>query len=340
MKKPILTRNEVSSDIPLLLSTTLALLIVQPTFALNTGDDIGMFNSISVTRKAREAAKQAENGQWPQALDAYRQAIDKDPEARDLNYGVYNSAVHVQNWNIAGQALEKIFEFEPAAKSHLKAEYGQVLTNQGRYDEAVPILKLALASPQSDQNYLADKIRALMTKTARVVVKESVPLTPEQLKDLAKREAPPEVPHPPAIPNDPSSVQKSALAKSFENAFSYSEFIAICSFENYEKSDSITFFHPPRAHFHIDKILKGPGLNKEMPVRFEFHDKTATEKPEGWNFSENLMPKKGSKWLIFSDGIPTNGTFETFRGNYGRMEATAENLDQIYRVMELHRGQQ
>ncbi len=77
-----------------------------------------------------------------------------------------------------------------------------------------------------------------------------------------------------------------------------------------------------------------------MPVRFEFHDKTAKDKPDGWEFSEKIMPAKGSKWILFTDAtIPTNGAFETFRGNFGRMEATKENLDQIYRVLALHQGQ-
>ncbi len=328
--------------VPLLVAT-LSLAISFPAMALDGVDDVGAFNSITVTRKAREAAKQAESGQWPQALDAYRQALGLDPNANDLNYGLYNSAVHVQNWNLAGLALEKIFEFEPGAKPHLKAEYGQVLTNQGRFDEAVPVLKLALASPDSDQNYLGNKIKELMTKTARVVVKESVPLTAEELEALRNKEAPRVIPQVPIIRGTDVNVQKSKSAKSFENAFSYSEFIGICTFENYEKSDDISFFNPPRAHFHIDKILKGPNLNKEMPVRFEFHDKTATEKPEGWEFSDSMMPKKGSKWILFTDAaIPTQtaqNSFETFRGNYGRMEATKENLDEIYRVRALHQGQ-
>lgn len=204
----------------------------------------------------------------------------------------------------------------------------------------MPVLKLALASPDTDGNFLDQKIRALLTKTAKVVIHESIPLTPAQLNALAAKEAPPSVPTRIIACPGISSVEKSAAAKSFENAFSYSEVIAICTYENYEKSDAISFFHPPRAHFRIDEILKGPKLNKEMPVRFEFHDKTATEKPEGWTFSESMMPKKGSKWLIFSEaGIPTNGSFETFRGNYGRMEATPDNLDSIYRVIHLHQGQ-
>ncbi len=326
-----------------LLAATFSLAMNLPVVALDGVDDVGAFNSITVTRKAREAAKQAESGQWPQALDAYRQALGLDPNASDLNYGLYNSAVHVQNWNLAGQALEKIFEFEPGAKPHLKAEYGQVLTNQGRFDEAVPVLKLALAAPDSDQYFLGNKIKELMTKTAKVVVKESVPLTAEEMEGLRQKEAPRVVPQVPIIYGKDVNVQKSKAAKSFENAFSYSEFIAICTYESYEKADDISFFNPPRAHFRIDKILKGPNLNRAMPVRFEFHDKTATEKPQGWEFSDSMMPKKGSKWILFTDAaIPTEtaqNSFETFRGNYGRMEATKENLDEIYRVRALHQGQ-
>jgi hypothetical protein len=38
--------------------------------------------------------------------------------------------------------------------------------------------------------------------------------------------------------------------------------------------------------------------------------------------------------------IPTNGAFETYHGNFGRLEATDANLDKIYKIIELHRGQQ
>jgi len=334
----------IAPGVSLLMTASLGLASFAPALALENLDDVGLFNSITVTRNAREAAKQAKASQWAPAMTAYRQAIANaanDPESKDLYYGLYNSAAHMQDWSTAGQALDTIFEFEPASKPHLLAEYGQVLTYQNRFDEAVPVLKKALLTVDADQNFLADKLRALMTKTETVKEIPKRELTAEEKQRMIDEVTPRKIEHRDLIDGQTVRVDTAEQAKSFENAYTYSEFIGILVYEGYDKSDAITFFHPPIAHYHIETILRGPKLNREFPVRYEFHDKTAKEKPKDWKFSEDLMPKKGSKWLLFAPAaIPTNGAFETFRGSFGRMEATPDNLDQIYRVIELHRGQQ
>ncbi len=334
----------IAPGLSLLMTASLGLASFSPALALENLDDVGLFNSITVTRNAREAAKQAKSSQWEAALRAYRQAIanaSNSPESKDLFYGLYNAAQKSNDWNTAGQALDTIFENDPTAKAHLLAEYGQVLTNQNRFDEAIPVLKKALATADTDQNFLPTKLRELMIKTETVKEVPKRELTQEEKDRMIAEVTPRKIEHRETVRGEDVNVQHSANAKSFENAYSYCEFIGICVYEGYEKSPDITFFHPPIANFKIEKILKGPKLNRTFPVRFEFHDKTAKDRPKDWKFSEDMMPKKGSRWLLFTDAaIPTNGAFETFRGNFGRMEATDENLDQIYRVIELHRGQQ
>ncbi|CAN5383533.1 hypothetical protein BH11CYA1_BH11CYA1_32400 [soil metagenome] len=312
-----------------------------PAQAVDVVDDVGPYGSITVTRQVREAVKAAKQGQWSAAEAAYKNAINLDSKAGDLNYGLYNAAVNSNDWLQATRSLEDIFQIEPEAKPHLLAEYGQCLASTGRLEEAVPVLKKALATADRDVAFLPGKLRAHTAKAETVVKPVSRPLTAEE---LTKIENEVKVFRPEPIPYvDPEGLKytKSTKALTYENAYKYSEFIGICTYQGYDKTDGITYYHPPVARFRIDKILKGPNLNKAMPVRFEFHDKSDGEPEKGWKFGLDKMPAVGSKWLLFTEmAIPTNGAFETYRGNFGRQEANEENLNKVYKVMELHRGQQ
>lgn len=330
-----------NSGLALMMTLSLGLTALSPALALENLDDVGLFGSITVTRQAREAAKQAKAGQWPAAMQAYQRAISMDPKATDLYYGLYNAAVHVGDWQQVSLALDQIFQADPSAKSHLLAEYGQCLTSTGRYDEAVPVLKKALLTVDADANFMPDKLRALMTKTETVVEKEKRELTKEEIERMNNEVKPREIPKRDLVHGDSVRQDKSDFALTLENAYTYSEFIGICTYDGYVKAEGITFYHPPVARFKIDKVLKGPKLNRDMPIRYEFHDKTGDEKPKDWKFSDAVMPAKGSKWIIFTDqAIPTNGAFETYHGSFGRLEANDTNLDKIYSIIELHRGQQ
>jgi hypothetical protein len=123
---------------------------------------------------------------------------------------------------------------------------------------------------------------------------------------------------------------------SLQNACN-SESVMIAEYLGYEKNPDIRFNQPARAEYHIVKILKGPPLNRRLPVKYEFHDHSDPKTPAGWKFNDKDMPEKGSKWLIFiNNSVPHNGQFETYEGSYGRQPMTEENLNKVYQFLGSH----
>ncbi|CAN5454819.1 hypothetical protein BH10CYA1_BH10CYA1_27000 [soil metagenome] len=123
-------------------------------------------------------------------------------------------------------------------------------------------------------------------------------------------------------------------AQNYQNAI-HSECIVIAEYLGYQKNPDVRFNQPIQADYKIVKILKGPPLNKRLPIKYEFHDHTNPPTPAGWKFSEKEMPAVGSRWLIFIDhAVPHNGQFETYEGNYGRQPETEDNLNKIYELLE------
>jgi hypothetical protein len=109
----------------------------------------------------------------------------------------------------------------------------------------------------------------------------------------------------------------------------------LCEYLSYDKSGDIRFNSPPCAHYHIYKILKGPPLNKALPIKYEFHLPNEKTPPVGWKFSDkDMMPAKDSKWIIFIEhSVPKMGMFETYQGCYGRQPASEENLNAVYQQL-------
>ena len=75
---------------------------------------------------------------------------------------------------------------------------------------------------------------------------------------------------------------------SFQNA-AHSECILLAEYLDYQHSPDIQFFHPPIANYHITKILKGPPLNKDLPIRYEFYDRSNNVAPPGWKFGKDKI---------------------------------------------------
>jgi|GEM_PF-2380613 len=130
--------------------------------------------------------------------------------------------------------------------------------------------------------------------------------------------------------------RKVAEGQAYEAAFSASEWIGECEYLGYEKQSEISFDNPPIALYRWVKCFKGPPLQM-VPVKFEFEPNSEGKKPDGWKFGEHQMPQRHSHWIIFiPNAVPVQGSFRTYKGSFGRQEATKQNLDELMDVIEKH----
>jgi len=96
-----------------------------------------------------------------------------------------------------------------------------------------------------------------------------------------------------------------------------------------EKGD---YWLPIIAYYRIDNIIKSPQKSvrpTEIKVDFSFDDNSICIQPENWHFRESMMPEKGSKWILFLKDKDSLEVFKTYRGDYGRWEATRDNLQKV-----------
>ncbi|PWU00497.1 MAG: hypothetical protein C5B53_03995 [Candidatus Melainabacteria bacterium] len=325
----------------------LAVLVATPAFAV--GDDTGSTGSVTITKHANEAAKAFAKQDYATAKYEYRQAIGLSPTTIEFYFGLYDTCVQAKDWPEVAFALEKIFELDPSKKKLLGAQYGEALYHCKRYEEAVPVLKQALKDADLPQPKMALTV-PIPSVPAETPVKAAPTTTPQTIASAdTTGQAPVQVAvgtnnavaattplfnKEPVAPLNINEGTLGGFSKSFENAC-HSECIVIAEYRGYEDNGDITFNHPPRANYHITKILKGPPLNKDMPIRYEFHDRAKCEMPSGWKFGADKMPEKGSQWIIFiQNAVPRDRMFDTFQGAYGRQPATEENLNKVYGLLE------
>jgi tetratricopeptide (TPR) repeat protein len=298
-----------------LLTGSAALLSVSLSVPINAAEE-----SVTLIRHSNKAADYYNAGDYGRARDEYRTAIGLAPKSVEYYEGLYNTCLKAQEWDQVAFAIEKIIELEPKRQQSLAYEYGQALYHLNKFDEAVPWLKKALVAADTPTV-------AFMPKIKNIDIVPSTPYIPPK--------PPPEEVKKPEPPKEPERAPES-YRLSFDNAVK-AECIVIAEFEGIEKNGDIHWNRPPLAHYHITKNLKGPPLNKALPVKYEFHDYLAVNQtpPKGWEFSDKVLPEKGSQWILFIDfGVPKRGMFETFQGSYGRQPATDENLNNLYLLLD------
>lgn len=280
----------------------------------------------NVANRANLAARAFNEGKFPAAVNGYKGLVGLNPNEQDFYLGLYLSAAKSGSWSQAAMALDELFDRAPELKTKLAKDYAEALRQADRGDEAKDVDKI-IKKGGSDPTFIENRVKALVDKSIfdeeKVV---EVKIEPVKRKEL-----------------DASKVHAdtSAFGLNLLNAFNLSESITICEYTGFEHEGDISFFRPPMAKFHIVEYLKGPPLNKSLPVRYWFDDKVGEEKPKDWKFDPvTMMPKKGSKWIIFiPNAVPVQGMHETYHGRFGRQEATDENMDKILKIIEQHKGQ-
>lgn len=295
-------------------------------------DDVGFYGSVTIQRAAAAAATAITKGNYGEAQGEYRKAIGFDPNQEDFYFGLYKSSLQMQQWDQVALALEELFNKNPKYKEQMLLEYGECLFHLNRYDEAEPILKKALLKV-AEPSIVEMRMKRLMEKSIIVHAPETGTIVaykePEKFVAPARNVLAAEEVH----------ELKSKKSLTFLNAFMKSEGVFVAEYKDYEHDGPITFFKPPQANFKIVEYLKGPPLSRTLPIKYEFHDKLGEDRPKDWKFSEDLMPKKGVKYLIFIPNcVPIAGMFETFHGNFGIQEYNDKTIDEIHKIIEEHQG--
>lgn len=312
-------KNPLLWTVPGLLVGMLAAL---PSFAFKVPPH--NWSSDSIALRADVAAKAMNESRYSAAENAYRALIGLDPKEEDFYLGLYAAAMKAEHWDSASLALEELIDKKPEVKGKIAKQLQEIFEKTHRASDAKKVAPLVA---KADPTYIDTRVAALISKS----------LLPE-----IKEEEPKPVGPPPREEVTPESVHAhtSKFGLTFLNAYQ-SESIVVAEYVGMDKTDNVTYFKPPRANYRIKEYLKGPPLNPFLPIRYEFHDVTGGTKPEGWKFDEaSMMPKKGSKWIIFiPNAVPIDGSFETYHGNFGRQEYTDENLDKILKIIEEHKGQ-
>jgi hypothetical protein len=109
---------------------------------------------------------------------------------------------------------------------------------------------------------------------------------------------------------------------------------------SFTHSDEFDYFEPPYGEFKVEQILKSPPhethqrmhVGDTVRIPYHFHDLSACVAPHDWKFSSSMMPKKGTRWILFlksGDAHFGQSVYETYRGNFGRLPDTPENLSSV-----------
>ncbi len=287
---------------------------------------VEQWGSQNIAVRANLAAKSLQEGKYNVAISGYRALIGFDRENEDFYLGLYLASIKSGNWDQGLMALEELFDRHPELKAVYAKKFAEALRNAGREESEAKAAEKLAKQPQDD-NLIENKVKELVDRS----LYEDTYVEPKR-PDPVKR-----------VELDASKVHadSSRLSLNYETAFK-SENIVVAIYQGYDKSRPISYFMPPKANYRIVEYLQGAPFNKDLPVRYEFHDKiVGEEKPSDWKFDEaTMMPKKGSKWILFiPNAVPINGMVETYHGKYGRQEYNEENYDKILKIIEEHRGQ-
>jgi tetratricopeptide (TPR) repeat protein len=310
--------------------------------------------SVTLAKHANKAAEYWDKGDYARAREEFKAALGFSPNSVEYYEGLLLCGEKTQDWPTVAFAAEKITALSPERKKIYDYDYGMALFNLNRYDEAIPHLKSALATADIPVPPYKPIRMTVDTNTTSLKAPEILPtpqkipgmpnsggvggaslgkgygLTAEQMEDRDAANV--------VTSANPVESKMGAKLLNYDNAIR-SESILIAEYRGYDKNGDIRFNSPPMSHWHIEKILKGPPMNKDLPLRYDFHPTGVKDPPPGWKFDESMMPQKGSKWIIFIEFTVTEGVnhwYLPYYGSYGRQPATEENLNTLDSLLEQH----
>ena len=116
------------------------------------------------------------------------------------------------------------------------------------------------------------------------------------------------------------------LAPTKDDAYN-SPHIVLAEYLDYlPNKEGTAYFAPPIARYKIIRILKGEQVPQTLKLRYDFSDGTACIAPKKWEFNDKFMPEPKSKWLLFLQGKNKSQIFSSYRGPFGRMKASKQNV--------------
>lgn len=118
---------------------------------------------------------------------------------------------------------------------------------------------------------------------------------------------------------------KPMMAPTLESAVQQSATIVEVEYLGYDRGP-VSYFSGPVANYRVLRALKGSSP-KDLKVRYDFTDGSACLAPKSWSFSDKMMPKPGSRWILLlqTKGSPST----TFRGNFGRIESQSSQSREL-----------
>jgi len=299
---------------------------VQSGDAATKAERTEQWGSQNIAVRANQASQAMKDGKYQSAISHFRALIGLDRNNEDFYLGLYLASAKSDNWGQAVMALEELFDRKPELKVTYAKDFANALKKADRETSEVKAAeKLVKGTP--DPEAIDKKVNELMEKS----LYEEIYIEPKKIEPVKREEL------------DASKVHahSSRLSLTYDTAFAQSESIVVAEYQGFDERDhKITYFTPPKAHYRIVEYLKGAPFNKDLPVKYEFHDKiVGEEKPKEWKFETNEMPKKGSKWILFiPSAVPIAGMLDTYHGRWGRQEYTEENYDKILKIIQEHRG--
>ncbi|NBC66695.1 MAG: tetratricopeptide repeat protein [Bacteroidetes bacterium] len=111
-----------------------------------------LFLSASSVEDARKANEAFENGNYKEAVELYRQAIEDDPENAKLHFNLASALHKAGNSEEAMQAYDRFENLSKSSEEQSFASYnkGTMLTEENKYEEAVKHFREALKKNPND----------------------------------------------------------------------------------------------------------------------------------------------------------------------------------------------